>query len=132
MLTLRELRRGGFDVHYRSVETAVAMHEALRLERWQLVICDYSMPSFSAPEALQTLKVSGIDVPLIVVSGTINEQIAIDTLKAGASDFMTKGNLARLLPAVDRELRDFAGRRERARAIEDLRASEERYRILFA
>jgi DNA-binding NtrC family response regulator len=114
----RELRRGGYEVEYKRVETAQDMEAALASHSWDLIICDYSMPSFSAPKALEVLKSMDRDIPFIIVSGTIGEETAVEALKAGAHDFLIKGNLARLLPAIQREIQDAEVRRERKRGRE--------------
>ena len=124
MLLLRELRRGGFEPRWRRVETPEAMLEALRDETWDAVVSDYSMPRFAAPAALALLKESGLDVPFIIVSGTVNEEIAVDSLKRGAADFISKGKLTRLVPAMRRELAVTAEHRERRRLEAQLRQSQ--------
>ena len=121
-LVLREIRRGGYEVETERVETAGAMQAALARQTWDLIICDFSLPQFSAPKALEVLKQSGIDLPFIIVSGTIEEESAVSALKAGAHDFITKGNFARLLPAIQRELADAAVRRERRERERELEA----------
>jgi two-component system cell cycle sensor histidine kinase/response regulator CckA len=120
-LLLRELDLAGYAVTYERVQTAATMEAALRRGCWDLVISDYSMPTFSAPAALAVLQASGLDLPFIIVSGTIGEEVAVTALKAGANDFMVKGRLVRLAPAIERELREVAGRRERAQLEEQLR-----------
>ena len=130
-LLLRELTRGGFDSTWKRIETADALREALETQAWELIVSNDSMPSFSALQAVEVLRQSGRDVPFIVISGTVSEQIAIDALKSGASDFMAKSNFARLVPAIERELREASSRRERTGAMDALRESEERYRVLF-
>jgi len=110
-LMLGELRRGGYDVEYERVETSSAMQAALSHKVWDIILCDYTMPQFTAMEALMILKESGLDLPFIVISGTIGEETAVTTLKAGAHDFILKGRLARLIPAIQRELRDAKTRR---------------------
>src|SRR5512141_2218218 len=112
-LLLREIQRGGYDVESERVETADAMRAALTRQPWDLIICDFSLPKFSAPNALELLKKSGIDLPFIIVSGTIGEESAVNALKAGAHDFIIKGNFARLIPAIERELKEADVRRER-------------------
>ena len=97
-LVLRELQRGGYDIRSERVETANAMGVALARQQWDLIICDFSLPSFSAPKALDLLKQSGIDLPFIIVSGTIGEESAVNALKAGAHDFIIKGNYRRSPP----------------------------------
>lgn len=106
LLLLRALKKGGFETVYTRVETREGLKEALDDSRWQLIISDHAMPRFSAPEALQVLKASGRDLPFLIVSGTIGEEIAVDAMRAGAHDYIMKDNLARLAPAIERELRD--------------------------
>jgi signal transduction histidine kinase len=101
------------------------MREALHSRSWDVVLSDFSLPTFSAPEALTVLRESAIDLPFIIISGTIGEETAVTALKAGACDFLVKGRLARLGPAIERELRDVEMRRERERAH---RALEEQLR----
>ena len=108
-LLLRELRRGGYDPAFERVETADAMRAALDPaagsgRRWDVILSDYSMPQFSGPAALALLQAEGMDVPFIIISGTIGEDTAVAALKAGAHDFLVKGNWARLVPAVEREM----------------------------
>ncbi len=121
-LLLREIRRGGYEIEFERVETAGAMRAALARQQWDLILCDFSLPSFSAPNALGVLKESGIDLPFIIVSGTIEEESAVDALKAGAHDFITKGNFARLLPALERELKEAVVRREQKEHERELEA----------
>lgn len=108
---LRELRRGGYEVEHERVETRPAMEQSLSQQTWDLILCDYTLPRFSAGNALRTLQQSGLDLPFIIISGTIEEESAVDMLKAGAHDFIVKSRLARLLPAIERELRDARTRR---------------------
>ncbi len=131
VLIERELRRGGLEAVTERVETAAAMRAALDRQAWDVVIADYSLPRFSAPAALALLEERGLDLPFIVISGSIGEQIAVATMKAGAHDYIMKSDLTRLVPAVERELREAAGRRERRLAEEQLRVSEARYASLF-
>jgi putative nucleotidyltransferase with HDIG domain/PAS domain S-box-containing protein len=115
-LVILELQRNGYKIDYQRVETAAAMKHALDQNAWDLVLSDYSLPHFDAPHALDTLKSSAIDIPFIILSGTIGEESAIAALKAGAHDFIIKGNYARLVPAIERELRDAHTRREHREA----------------
>ena len=127
-LVVLELARAGFDVRFRRVDTEDAMRAALAAERWDLVMSDYSMPRFDAIAALRVLRGTGDDVPFIIVSGTITEEIAIAAMREGASDFFSKQRLARLPPVVERELREAAARRERRaadRAAEIARRAQE-------
>ena len=144
VLLLHELRRGGYDPGSKRVDTPGAMRTALEQQHWDLVISDYVLPGFSGLEALSVLKESGLDLPFIIVSGKIGEDIAVGAMKAGAHDYIIKGNLKRLVPAVERELRDAEVRREHRRAetlldqsrqklrrnYDALRESEARYRNL--
>ncbi len=129
-LVLRELRRGGYDPTYERVDTPAAMRAALAEHTWDVVLSDYSMPSFSAPDALALLNSSDLDLPFIIISGTIGEDTAVAALRAGAHDFLLKDNLARLIPAIQREIREADVRRERQRAEAALQESQERYRRL--
>jgi len=110
-ILLRELRRGGYEVEHDRVDTRPAMEAALSSRPWDIILCDYTLPQFSAMDALKTLHESGLDLPFIVISGTIEEESAVEVLKAGAHDFIVKGRLARLIPAIERELRDTQTRR---------------------
>lgn len=130
-LLLRTLAKAGYETTVARVETAEAMKEALQRGPWDIVLADYRMPQFSAPEALSLLKESGLDLPFIVVSGGIGEATAVAAMKAGAHDYLMKDNLARLAPAVERELREAANRSGRRRTAEALRESETRYRLLL-
>jgi two-component system cell cycle sensor histidine kinase/response regulator CckA len=114
-LLLRELRRGGYDVIHERVETATAMLSALYSQKWDLVISDHSMPHFTGIDALQVLRSKGSHVPFIFVSGTLGEETAVSALKDGAQDYLMKTNLKRLVPAVQRELREAEQRQERER-----------------
>lgn len=127
VLVVRELHHGGYDVLSERVETARDMEAALARE-WDVIISDYSMPQFSALDALAVLDRAQIDTPLLLVSGTIGEETAVSALRAGARDFFVKGRLARLVPAVEREIRETAQRRARRRAEEDLREKDRLYR----
>ena len=129
-LLIRMLGKGGYDLHYERVETAEQLHNALAHE-WDLVIADYNLPQFSAPDALEIVKQSGRDIPFIIVSGAIGETTAVAAMKAGAHDYLMKGNLARLLPVIDRELREAQNRVGKRQATEALLDSELRYRLLW-
>ncbi len=123
MLLLRKLEHSGYEPMFKRVDTAAGMNAALDQQMWDLVICDYSMPQFSAPAALKLLKQSGRDLPFIIVSGSIGEDIAVAAMKAGAHDYIIKGNLARLAPAIERELREAEVRLARRQAEEQIKAS---------
>src|SRR5258706_11190746 len=120
-LLLRELQRGGYEVEFERVESAEAMQSALSQKNWDLILSDYSLPTFSAPKALEVLKASSLDLPFIIVSGTIGEEIAVAALKAGANDFLVKGKFARLGPAIERELREAEIHRDRKQVEEQIK-----------
>ena len=115
-LLLRELRRGCYEPEYARVETAEAMSTELSTHTWDIVFSDFSMPHFNAFEALALLRSTGLDLPFIVVSGTIGEDRAVIAMKSGAHDYILKGNLKRLVPAVERELREARNREGRRKA----------------
>lgn len=115
-LAVRELRRAGFAVDHRRVETAAALRQALQEETWDLVVSDYMLPQFDAPAAMRVFRDSGLDIPFIVVSGTIGEESAVMMMKNGAHDYVLKDNLARFAPAVKRELQEAEHRRQRLQA----------------
>lgn len=121
----RALTRGGLRVICDRVDTAEAMTRALEEREWDLILADHSMPQFSAPEALQLLKQKGLDLPFIIVSGHIEEETAVWAMSSGAHDYIMKDRLARLVPAVERELREAEVRRARAKSEEELRRAHE-------
>jgi signal transduction histidine kinase/FixJ family two-component response regulator len=111
-----ELRRGGYDVESERVETAAAMNAALKERSWDVVLADWVLPAFSGAAALAVVHESGLDLPFIIISGEIGEDVAVTAMKAGAHDYLLKNNLTRLVPAVERELREAVMRRERLQA----------------
>jgi len=131
LLLVRDLRRGGYDVTFERVETAETMAAALDDREWSIVLADYTMPHFSGIKALRLLREKDLDLPFIFVSGTIGEDTAVLAMKEGANDYVLKGNIKRLLPAVERELREVEARRERRRAEESAKESEEKFRLIF-
>jgi two-component system cell cycle sensor histidine kinase/response regulator CckA len=124
LLLQRRLRQDGFELSYERVETAAAMRAALGQQEWDIVLSDYAMPHFSTDGALAVLRESGLDLPFIVVSGTIGEERAVAAMKAGAHDYLMKQNLTRLVPAVERELREAEGRRGRRQLEEQFRQAQ--------
>src|SRR6266436_2032162 len=130
-LIQRELKRGGLDFQSRRVQTEADFRRELDEFQPHLVISDFSMPQFSGPRALAIARESRADIPFIFISGTIGENVAVDMMKAGANDYVMKNNLARLLPALQRELREAEVRRSRRIAEEALRESEVKFRELI-
>ena len=132
LLLVRELRRGGFEPAFERVDTPDALRAALARQEWDILFADYSMPHFSGTAALALVRERELDLPFIFVSGTIGEDTAVEAMRAGAQDYVTKGNLKRLLPAVERELQDARERRDRKRAEATLRVTQERLRQVTA
>jgi PAS domain S-box-containing protein len=119
-LLLRHLQNNGYKTQHQRVDSQPEMEKALDEHPWDLVLCDYQMPHFGVLPALALLKSRGLDLPFIIVSGAVGEELAVDLMRAGAHDFIVKGRLSRLLPAIERELREAQARHERARALENL------------
>ena len=119
-LLIRALRHADFDPTWTRVDTAVALEHAFDTERWDVVISDWCMPNFSAPAAFAIMQAKQLDLPFIIVSGTIGEEVAVEALRAGAHDFLIKDRLARLAPAILRERREAELRRERRSLQEQL------------
>ena len=116
-LLVRELRQGGFSPSYKQVDSAEAMSQALAKERWDAIISDYVLPGFGAIEAFDIAQEHDADMPFIIVSGKVADEIIVELVRAGAHDYVIKDNLVRLAPAMTRELAEAAIRRER-RAID--------------
>jgi PAS domain S-box-containing protein len=130
-LVVRELERGGFGVSVTRIESEAELTRALEArDGWDLVISDYALPQFDAPRALGIVRGRDLDVPFIIVSGAVDEATAVDSMKAGAQDFIVKDRLARLVPAVARELGEAGARSAKRRAEQALRISEMRFRRL--
>ena len=129
LLLERHLRRAGFAVASQRVETAQRMLEALE-EPWDCILADYNLPTFSAPEALRLLQATGRDIPFIMMSGAVSEATAVAAMRAGAHDYVSKENLTRLGPAIERELAEAASRRIKRATEQALRSSEERFHRL--
>ena len=125
-LLLVKVRRAGYEPDYVRVDNEPDLREALRDPSWQIVISDYAMPGFSGLKALQILRDHNPDLPFILVSGTVGEEIAVNAMRNGANDYIMKDNLTRLIPAIERELRESVERADRRRAEEALYQERER------
>lgn len=127
----RHLRRSGMVFHVTRVQTAEEMQAALDMaESADVILADYNLPLFSGPAALQAMKVAGLDLPFIMMSGAVSEETAVAAMRAGAHDYVSKGNLTRLVPAIERELKEVAIRTNRLVAERALQASEARFHSL--
>jgi PAS domain S-box-containing protein len=132
LLLARHLRRHGFTLDSRRIESAAQLAAALdEPQPWQLVLADYTLPEFGAREALAMIQAHGLDVPFIIVSGTIDEVSAVSAMRAGAHDYVLKGHLERLFPAIERELADAHRRKERLRTESELRVAQQRFSATF-
>ncbi len=131
-LLARHFERAGLRPYVRRVETAEAMEAELSpaAADWDVILADYNLPTFSAPAALQLIKRSGRDIPFIMMSGAVSEETAVDAMRAGAHDYVSKQNLTRLIPAIEREIREARARGLKRDTEKALRVSEERFRRL--
>ncbi|HEV8380827.1 MAG TPA: response regulator [Gemmatimonadales bacterium] len=129
-LLARELKRAGFELTLERVQSAARLEVALDRGPWDIIVGDNSMPGFSGTEALSIVHARGLDIPFIFVSGTMGEELAARALEAGAGDALAKGNLRRLIPVIQRELREAEERRGRRQTEAALRASEASYTTL--
>jgi signal transduction histidine kinase len=120
-LVLRELGRGGYDVSFERVHSAAGFRRALAEGEWDVVVSDYEMAGFTALDALAVMAETALDLPFLIVSGAVGDEAAVLALKSGASDLILKHGLARLAPALERELREAAVRRERRDALKIMR-----------
>jgi putative nucleotidyltransferase with HDIG domain len=128
LLIIRTLKKGGYDPIHERVETATAMLQALKDKTWDIILSDYKMPHFSGEQAIGLLKEMNIDIPIIIVSGAIGEETAVECMRLGAHDYFVKNNLTRLCVAIARELNEAESRRKRKEADEALHQSFERIR----
>ncbi len=125
LLMVREIKRGGYEVDYTRVESEDEMRTQLAAADWDLIIADYTLPRFSGLAALNVLRDTDLDIPLVIVSGTITDETAVAAMRAGARDYLMKGNLRRLAPVVEREVAERRERAERRKTAEDLRRRKE-------
>ncbi|HEY6871213.1 MAG TPA: PAS domain S-box protein [Geobacteraceae bacterium] len=120
LLLVRELRKGGYAPDFVRVETPQELKAALDGGFWDAVFSDYNLPAFTGLDALRMVRESGLDLPFILVSGVMGEETAVEALQAGAHDYLMKGRYARLVPALERALKDAALRHERRQTAEEL------------
>ena len=130
-LILAELRQGGWEITHEQVDNSAAMSAALANNSWDAIICDYSLPQFSGLDALAMVLAKRLDIPFVLVSGHIEDEIAVLAMKAGASDYLFKNNLSRLVPSLQRELREADDRCRSREVARRLQLSEVRHRRLF-
>jgi PAS domain S-box-containing protein len=130
LLLIRKLKEGGYDPVYERVENVAAMKKAIKEKQWDIILCDYKMPNFSAPSAIAVLKKLNIDIPIIIVSGAIGEEMAIECMRSGAQDYIMKSSLSRLCPAIYRELEEAKVRKKQKHTEEKLHREEQRFRAL--
>jgi EAL domain-containing protein (putative c-di-GMP-specific phosphodiesterase class I)/PleD family two-component response regulator len=119
-LLLAELKRGGYDVTHERVTNEAGVRSALQTGTWDLIISDYSLPGFDGMRCLQIYREFGLDIPFILMSGTVGEEIAVEAMKSGAHDYIMKDRIVRLVPAIQRELREAQTRRERRTFMEHI------------
>lgn len=131
LLIIRALKKNGYAPDYKRVETAEDMRDALQKNSWDIIVCDYQLPGFGGKEAIALLKDLGYEIPLIVVSGIIDEGAAVDCMRLGAHDYVMKSNLSRLFPAIVRGLQENKIKRTIRQAKDELDRSEEKYRTIL-
>ena len=130
-LVVMQLEQGGFDVQFQRVDSAEAMRAALDCSHWDAIICDYIMPGFSGLQALEILKQNGSDTPFLMISGKVGEEAAAGTIRAGADDFLLKGSLARLVPALQRSIADSTLRQQNRRSEKELKEKLDFIQVLI-
>lgn len=131
ILLIREIQKGGFRPKYQRVDTEHSIIKALRESPWDIILCDYNLPGFDAPAVINLIKKEQIETPVIIVSGTIGEEKAVECLKLGAQDYIIKGNYSRLCPAIQREILEAKTRLAKKQAEDALHRSEEKYRAIL-
>jgi PAS domain S-box-containing protein len=131
LLLLRELQKSGYEPSWERVDTSEAMTTALAARQWDVIVSDFSMPRFSGLDALRMVRESGLDIPFIIVSGKIGEETAVEAMRCGAHDYIIKGNLARLAPAIEREIGEAGVRSKRLQAEKALAKAKEEWERTF-
>jgi DNA-binding NtrC family response regulator len=124
LLLILQLKKAGYNPIYERVDSIEGFQAALEKPGWDIIISDYFLPDFNGLETLRILKDRGLEIPCLIVSGKTGEETAVDTMKAGAKDFIVKDNLSRLGPAIERELQEAVVRKERRQTEEKLRSNE--------
>ncbi len=127
-LLLRHLHKGGYDVEHAHVTDASGLKEALSRGHWDIAFSDWTMPGFGALQAISVIREAGLEIPIIIISGTIGEEKAVEAMRTGAQDFVLKDSPARLVPAIERELLESRHRKEQRETRERLQRSEEALR----
>lgn len=131
LLLMRELEDAGYNPAFWQVDSASALTSALEQQPWDVVVCDHSLPGFSSAEALRILRSREAHIPFIILSGTIGEDVAVNMMKAGANDYVMKDSRARLVPSIERELRDAESRRARRSAEDGLKQKQQELEDFF-
>jgi len=131
LLVVRQLKKEGLDIDHVQVKTRDEMEQAFASDTWDLVISDYSLPGFGGKDALDLFNSKNLDIPFILVSGTVGEDIAVTIMKGGANDYLMKTHLHRLGPAVKRELEETQVKREKKRIESVLTQTEKRFQSLI-
>ncbi|GAB4302215.1 MAG: hypothetical protein Fur0034_16850 [Desulfuromonadia bacterium] len=119
-ILLWEIRKGGFDPHFRIVSDEASLRDALDAEEWEIILSDYVMPTFSGLDALALVRSRSLDIPFVIISGRVGEEVAVDAMRRGASDYLLKGHLSRLVEVIRREITESRIRREKQKAEEEL------------
>ena len=130
-MIIRQLEKASYEIFFERVETAEDFKMLLYKQEWDIIISDFRIPGFGGPEALSILKQSGMDIPFVLVSGTIGEEIAVNMMKAGANDYLMKDSLIRLSEVVKREILEADYRKERKAVAELVKANEEKYHAVI-
>ena len=130
-LLLRQLKKAEFEVDYKRVETAAEVRAALA-EEWDVILSDYGMRDFNGLAALEIVQEMGVDIPFIIVSGSIGEETAASLMRHGVNDYLMKDNMNRLVPAIQREMHEAENRREKREAEAALRQSEQRLKLALS
>ncbi len=130
LLMSRSIENNGLNAYFQRVETAEEMRTALEDKKWDIILSDYNLPKFNGLDALKLLKKMNLEIPFIIISGTIGEELAVEIIRKGANDYLMKDNLTKLVPTIKRELEEVKIKRERKEAIRELIESEKKFKDL--